>query len=140
MFDLKQAGELQPYGVGLGCFGKCGSGPCLNNGTCEEGYDKYTCDCRFTAFKGPICADGAGFLNLFNPLPWSSYFIFVTIEIGINLASNSYVKMEFRGSYKSTIAEKLRVGFTTTEPKGFLVGLSSNKTGEYLTLMVSNSG
>ncbi|XP_021952537.1 neurexin-4 isoform X2 [Folsomia candida] len=118
MFDLKQAGELQPYGVGLGCFGKCGSGPCLNNGTCEEGYDKYTCDCRFTAFKGPICAD----------------------EIGINLASNSYVKMEFRGSYKSTIAEKLRVGFTTTEPKGFLVGLSSNKTGEYLTLMVSNSG
>lgn len=50
------------------------------------------------------------------------------------------VKYEFRGSYKSTIAEKFRVGFTTTEPRGFLLGVFSNKTGEYLTLMVSNSG
>lgn len=61
-------------------------------------------------------------------------------EIGINLQSNSMVKYEFRGSYKSTIAEKFRVGFTTTEPRGFLLGVFSNKTGEYLTLMVSNSG
>jgi contactin associated protein-like 2 len=56
------------------------------------------------------------------------------------LQSNSYVKYDFYGSYKSTISERLRVGFTTTEPKGFLVGLFSNRTGEYLTLMVSNSG
>ncbi|CAL8121658.1 unnamed protein product [Orchesella dallaii] len=118
MLDMKVAAEAQTYGIGTGCFGKCDSGPCLNNGTCTEGYDHYDCDCRFTAFKGPICAD----------------------EIGINLQSNSLVKYEFRGSYKSTIAEKFRVGFTTTEPRGFLLGVFSNKTGEYLTLMVSNSG
>lgn len=58
MFDVKEAAERYQYGVGVGCVGKCASGPCLNNGTCEEGYDKYTCDCRFTSFKGPICADG----------------------------------------------------------------------------------
>lgn len=45
-------------GVGIGCTGKCDSNPCLNNGTCLERYNKYLCDCRYTAFKGPICADG----------------------------------------------------------------------------------
>ena len=46
------------YGVSVGCQGKCASSPCLNNGTCIEGYSDYTCNCRWTAFKGPICADG----------------------------------------------------------------------------------
>lgn len=50
------------------------------------------------------------------------------------------VKYDFLGSWRSTIAESIRVGFTTTNPKGFLLGFSSNITGEYLTLMVSNSG
>lgn len=46
------------YGISEGCVGKCSSSPCLNNGTCLEGYDSYSCDCRWTSFKGPICADG----------------------------------------------------------------------------------
>ena len=46
------------YGVSVGCQGKCASSPCLNNGTCIEGYSDYSCNCRWTAFKGPICADG----------------------------------------------------------------------------------
>jgi contactin associated protein-like 2 len=44
------------------------------------------------------------------------------------------------GSYRSTVAEKIRVGFTTTNPKGFLLGLFSNISGEYMTIAVSNSG
>ena len=44
------------------------------------------------------------------------------------------------GSWRSTISEKIRVGFTTTNPKGFLLGLFSNISGEYMTVMVSNSG
>ncbi|XP_028165435.1 neurexin-4 [Ostrinia furnacalis] len=116
--DLAAHARRGLYGISLGCVGKCGSSPCLNNGTCLEGYDSYSCDCRWTAFKGPICAD----------------------EIGVNLRPNSMVKYDFLGSWRSTIAEKIRVGFTTTNPKGFLLGFYSNISAEYLTLMVSNSG
>ncbi|CAH0729114.1 unnamed protein product, partial [Brenthis ino] len=116
--DLRQYARRGMYGVSEGCVGKCESAPCLNNGTCLEGYDSYSCDCRWTAFKGPICAD----------------------EIGVNLRPNSMVKYDFLGSWRSTINEKIRVGFTTTHPKGFLLGFYSNISGEYLTLMVSNSG
>ncbi|XP_049770774.1 neurexin-4 isoform X2 [Schistocerca cancellata] len=116
--DLRSYAEKGLYGVSPGCIGKCDSSPCLNNGTCHEGYDSYWCDCRWTAFKGPICAD----------------------EIGVVMKSSSIVKYDFMGSWRSTISEKIRVGFTTTNPKGFLLGFFSNITGEYLTIMVSNSG
>ena len=106
------------YGVGVGCTGKCSKNPCKNGGTCREGYDHFTCDCRWTPFKGPICAD----------------------EIGINMRTNYMVKYDFKGNYKSTIGEKIHVGFTTTDPKGFLIGAYSDISKEYLTLMVSNSG
>lgn len=106
------------YGVGVGCQGKCASGPCMNGGVCKEGYDHFECDCRWTPFKGPICAD----------------------EIGVNMRTNYMIKYDFKGNYKSTIAEKIHVGFTTTDPKGFLLGAYSDISKEYLTLMVSNSG
>lgn len=116
--DLKSYARRGLYGVSEDCVGRCESSPCLNNGTCHERYDGYVCDCRWTAFKGPICAD----------------------EIGVNLRRNSMIKYEFSGSWRSTIKENIRVGFTTTDPKGFLLGLSSNVSGEYMTIMISNSG
>ncbi|KAK0161422.1 hypothetical protein PV327_009893 [Microctonus hyperodae] len=116
--DLRQYAKRGLYGVSENCVGKCESNPCLNNGTCHERYDGYTCDCRWTAFKGPICAD----------------------EIGVNMQQNSIIRYDFVGSYRSTIAENIRIGFTTTNPKGFLLGLFSNVSGEYMTIMVSNNG
>ncbi|XP_071445509.1 neurexin-4 isoform X1 [Hetaerina americana] len=116
--DLKSYATRGLYGVSSGCVGKCESSPCLNNGTCYERYDGYTCDCRWTAFKGPICAD----------------------EIGVNMRPSSLVRYQFVGSYRSTISEKIRVGFTTTNPKGFLLGMFSAISGEYMIIMISNSG
>ncbi|XP_050596211.1 neurexin-4 isoform X1 [Bombus affinis] len=116
--DLRSYARQSLYGISEGCMGKCESNPCLNNGTCHERYDGYSCDCRWTAFKGPICAD----------------------EIGVNMRPSSMIKYDFMGSWRSTISEKIRVGFTTTNPKGFLLGLFSNISGEYMTIMVSNSG
>nr|NVI76530.1 neurexin IV [Cucujiformia] len=116
--DLRSYARRGIFGISEGCVGKCESSPCLNNGTCSERYDSYTCDCRWTAFKGPICAD----------------------EIGVNMKPSSLIKYDFMGSWRSTIAEHIRVGFTTTNPRGFLLGFSSNISGEYMTIMVSNSG
>ncbi|XP_044727167.1 neurexin-4 isoform X2 [Chrysoperla carnea] len=116
--NLRQYAARGLYGVDEGCVGRCHSNPCLNNGTCHERYNGYDCDCRWTAFKGPICAD----------------------EIGVNLRQSSMIKYDFMGSWRSTISENIRVGFTTTNPKGFLLGFASNITGEYLNIMVSNSG
>ncbi|KYN19702.1 Neurexin-4 [Trachymyrmex cornetzi] len=116
--DLRSYARRGLYGITEGCVGRCESSPCLNNGTCHEAYDGYWCDCRWTAFKGPICAD----------------------EIGVYMKPNSMIKYDFMGSWRSTISEKIRVGFTTTNPKGFLLGLFSNISGEYMTIMISNSG
>ncbi|KYM97578.1 PREDICTED: neurexin-4 [Cyphomyrmex costatus] len=116
--DLRGYARRGLYGVTEGCIGRCESNPCLNNGTCHEAYDGYRCDCRWTAFKGPICAD----------------------EIGVYMKPSSMIKYDFMGSWRSTISEKIRVGFTTTNPKGFLLGLFSNISGEYMTIMISNSG
>jgi len=58
----------------------------------------------------------------------------------VTMRSGSMIKYDFMGSWRSTIAEKIRVGFTTTHPRGFLMGLFSNISGEYMTIMVSNSG
>jgi len=106
------------YGVGVGCVGKCVNNPCKNGGKCLEGYDSFACDCRWTPWKGPICAD----------------------EIGINMRDDMMIKYDFRGRYKSTLNERIHVGFTTTNPKGFLMGLYSDISQEFLTLMISNSG
>lgn len=116
--DLRSYARRGLYGISEGCVGKCQSNPCLNNGTCHERYDGYSCDCRWTAFKGPICAD----------------------EIGVSMKSSSMVKYHFEGSFRSSITEHIRVGFITPNPKGFLLGLSSGISGEYMTIMVSNSG
>ena len=56
------------------------------------------------------------------------------------MRSDSIIKYDFLGSWRSTIKESIRVGFTTTNQKGFLLGFTSNITGEYLTILISNSG
>merc|ERR1712079_522188 len=118
MVDLVGEAKKELYGIGLGCVGKCATNPCMNGGECKEQYSQFECDCRWTPFKGPICAD----------------------EIGVNMRTNYMIKYDFKGRYKSTIAERIHVGFTTTDPKGFLIGAFSDISQEYLTLMVSNSG
>ena len=36
----------------------CDSQPCMNGGTCIEGWNRFTCDCSQTSFTGPVCAKG----------------------------------------------------------------------------------
>ena len=32
--------------------------PCMNEGTCHEGWNRYICDCTQTSFAGPTCGKG----------------------------------------------------------------------------------
>ncbi|KAK7575553.1 hypothetical protein V9T40_011839 [Parthenolecanium corni] len=118
LVDLMAAARRKSYGLSLGCVGKCDSNPCLNNGLCYEYYESYSCDCRWTSFKGPICAD----------------------DIGITLKGNSMVKYKFTNVDRSTISENIRIGFTTTHSQGFLISLFSNLSNEYLTISLTNGG
>jgi len=114
--DIYKQARSGGYGLLLGCHGKCESNPCLNKGVCKEGYSSFVCDCQWTAYKGPICAD----------------------EIGANLRSDNYIRYDFDTSL-STVEEIIRVGFTTTEHKGLIIGVTSH-TGEYINLLMSTSG
>lgn len=73
LVDLKSYADRGLYGISSDCVGRCESNPCLNNGTCTERYDGYSCDCRWSAFKGPICADG-WFILLFFEAGLNEYF------------------------------------------------------------------
>ena len=110
--------RLGLYGITVGCNGKCSQNPCKNGGRCLEGYDHFSCDCGSTPFKGPICAD----------------------EMGVILGSGNMIKFSYEGSSKSTLSEKIRVGFTTTDPSGFLVAAFSDLSREYLMLSVTADG
>lgn len=115
--DMYKHAAKGAYGIILGCHGKCETNPCLNKGRCKEAYSSFVCDCQWTAFKGPICGD----------------------EIGANFRSENYVRYDFDSSSLSTVEENIRVGFTTTEHKGLILGITSH-TGEYMNLLMSTSG
>nr|UEK51597.1 neurexin IV-like protein [Parasacculina yatsui] len=117
LLSLRVLAERGLYGVSPGCVGKCASSPCLNNGQCHEMYSSFTCNCRFTAYKGPICAD----------------------EIGVGMNRDYMISYDMGGNYRSTVNENIVIGFSTTSPSGFLMGLIG-LTNEYMTVEVSNSG
>lgn len=114
--DIYKFAREGNYGLLLGCRGKCEQNPCLNKGVCKEGYSSFSCECQWTAYKGPICAD----------------------EIGANLRSDNYIRYDFDTSL-STVEENIRVGFTTSEHRGLIIGVTSH-SGEYLNLLMSTSG
>lgn len=41
-------------------FGKslCSSSPCKHGGRCQEGWNRFLCDCSATPFSGPTCELG----------------------------------------------------------------------------------
>lgn len=80
LVNLKSYANRGLYGVSPDCMGRCDSSPCLNNGTCTERYDGYTCDCRWSAFKGPICADGNILCVLLYYNPWN-ILILLSIQL-----------------------------------------------------------
>ena len=36
----------------------CASRPCLHNGRCVDGWNRYVCDCTMTGYRGSVCQHG----------------------------------------------------------------------------------
>ncbi|XP_060068811.1 neurexin-4-like [Ylistrum balloti] len=108
------------YGVSVNCNGKCNSNPCMNGGTCIEGYSGYTCDCAYTPWRGWMCGR----------------------EVGVNLQTNYQIKYTFDKSQglSATDFMKIRVGFTTKKKQGILLQLRDAENTEYVSLEINNSG
>lgn len=63
--DVRRMAESQKAtGVKPSCSKEapkqCISNPCLNNGVCREGWNRYVCDCSGTGFLGRSCERGRG--------------------------------------------------------------------------------
>ncbi|BFZ06336.1 hypothetical protein BsWGS_09375 [Bradybaena similaris] len=108
------------YGVREGCVGKCASGPCFNGGTCREGYDRYTCDCAYTPWRGWNCGR----------------------EVGVNLKMNYMVKYTFDETQGLSASDFQRatIGFSTKVKQGILMQMTNEKNTEYITVEMNNNG
>uniref|UniRef100_A0A914QPE0 Uncharacterized protein n=1 Tax=Panagrolaimus davidi TaxID=227884 RepID=A0A914QPE0_9BILA len=52
--------KQNPLGIQLGATGYCQVNRCSNNGTCEEFYDTYKCNCSSSPFGGDKCEQEVG--------------------------------------------------------------------------------
>lgn len=108
------------YGVHEGCIGKCASNPCFNQATCKEGYDRYTCDCAYTPFRGYMCFR----------------------EVGVNMQPNYKIKYTFDElqGLSSSDFQYIRLGFITKKKQGILIQLRNEANTEYISMEINNNG
>ena len=62
--------KLAPLNVSYRLFfiqdiDECVSSPCLNNGTCTDGVNTFTCTCE-AGMQGNVCQEGTSFYPRFN--------------------------------------------------------------------------
>ncbi|XP_067134301.1 neurexin 1-like isoform X3 [Centruroides vittatus] len=95
---------------------QCDSQPCLNGGHCEEGWNRFICDCSHTSFSGAVCAKDATTLSFDG-----GQFMKITVP---------------EGSY--TQAEDISLRFRTTRPSGLLIATTSDKTSGHLIVALES--
>ena len=67
--DLVKVGrDQEAIGLGDHCqapsSSACASHPCLHNGRCIDGWNRYICDCTMTGYRGPVCQHGKDLYDL----------------------------------------------------------------------------
>ncbi|CAH1365278.1 unnamed protein product [Tenebrio molitor] len=94
---------------------QCPSQPCLNGGTCTEGWNRFVCDCTNTMFTGPTCGKEAATLSF-------------------NGTQHMEVTMD---SEMITQTEDIVLRFRTSKPLGLLLISSTVETGDRIELAVA---
>ncbi|CAH1113681.1 unnamed protein product [Psylliodes chrysocephalus] len=94
---------------------QCPSQPCLNGGTCAEGWNRFICDCTNTLFSGPTCGKEAPTLSF-------------------NGTQHMEVTMD---TEQVTQTEDIILRFRTSKPLGLLLITSTVETGDRIELAVA---
>lgn len=94
---------------------QCPSQPCLNGGSCTEGWNRFVCDCTQTTFTGPTCGKEAATLSL-------------------NGSQHMSVTMDRE---MITQAEDIIIRFKTSKPLGLLLISSTVETGDRIEIAIA---
>ncbi|GFO35586.1 neurexin [Plakobranchus ocellatus] len=90
---------------------QCSSQPCIHQGKCVEGWNRFTCDCRATGYTGSVCQSAA---------------------VTLRFDGTQYLKVSMPQE-ASTQAEDISLRFRTMHGSGLLF-LTSGENGDGLEL------
>ncbi|XP_031785413.1 neurexin-1 isoform X3 [Nasonia vitripennis] len=94
----------------------CSSQPCMHNGQCVEGWNRFHCDCSGTAFTGATCGKDASTLYL----------------------NGSQQMTALMPEDSKTQAEELVIRFKTTKPRGLLLATSLENSVDRLQISLED--
>ncbi|XP_072526633.1 neurexin-1a-like isoform X18 [Salminus brasiliensis] len=164
--DVRRMAESQKAtGVKPSCSKEapkqCISNPCLNNGVCREGWNRYVCDCSGTGFLGRSCErdatilsyDGSKFMKIQLPVAMHTEAEDVTLRFrsqrayGVLMATTSRdsadtLRLELEtGRVRLTInLDCIRINCTTSKgPETLFAGQNLNDN-EWHTVRVMRRG
>ncbi|XP_049328504.1 neurexin-1a isoform X9 [Astyanax mexicanus] len=164
--DVRRMAESQKAtGVKSSCSKEapkqCISNPCLNNGVCREGWNRYVCDCSGTGFLGRSCErdatilsyDGSKFMKIQLPMAMHTEAEDVTLRFrsqrayGVLMATTSRdsadtLRLELEtGRVRLTInLDCIRINCTTSKgPETLFAGQNLNDN-EWHTVRVMRRG
>ncbi|XP_033734709.1 LOW QUALITY PROTEIN: neurexin-2-like [Pecten maximus] len=95
---------------------QCMTRPCINNGQCSEGWNRYVCDCKATRYVGDFCQTEAATLAFD-----SAQFMKITLD-----------------KESHTEAEDISLRFRTENPNGLLFMTSSYRSFDSMALYLEN--
>ncbi|XP_021341144.1 neurexin-1a-like isoform X3 [Mizuhopecten yessoensis] len=95
---------------------QCMTRPCINNGQCSEGWNRYVCDCKATRYVGDFCQTEAATLAFD-----SAQFMKITLD-----------------KESHTEAEDISLRFRTQHPNGLLFMTSSYRSFDSMALYLEN--
>ncbi|KAL8601328.1 hypothetical protein ACOMHN_054622 [Nucella lapillus] len=118
--DLVTAAEIQGVsGVAEYCQAMqphCLSHPCMHEGQCVEGWNRFTCNCRATGFIDSVCQTAAATLQF---------------------DGTQFVKVT-QPEETHTQAEEISMRFRTMHPSGLLFTTASDQTMDRMELYLEN--
>lgn len=95
---------------------QCMTRPCINNGLCSEGWNRYVCDCKATRYVGDFCQTEAATLAFD-----SAQFMKITLD-----------------KESRTEAEDISLRFQTEHPNGLLFMTSSYSSFDSMVLYLES--